>query len=857
MTTERIDIIIREDGSRTIIRNLNDVGGAAGGAARGIGLLRTALGTLGAAVSVAKLRELADEYVNIQNRLRLVTTGQSNLNAVFDELQRISAATGSSLQANAQLYSRVALSARELGTSQAELLTFTERLNKAIKISGATATEAAGGLIQLSQGLASGRLGGEELRTVLEQLPAVADVIAKGLGVTRGELRQLGAEGKITAREVLDAFKKAGPELEEAFSKIVLTSAENFVILRNQVVETVGKFDAAVGVSTNLSSALANVTEIVKALTPQIINVGRAIGDTLDPTDELSTGMAVLSTILVAIIGVLKLVGIVVKTVVFTAFQALGNLIGGLAVSLGKFGEGLVETFSAVAETVKSVARGDLENLGNPFAEAGKRFAESDAAFSEAFKGSAEIISKNFTEGDAALIDSASFTVEKLVKIWDEGARRVQENRVKAGAVGTDAGSARTPGPSQKDLKALESLQNKLRGVLNEIAPLEGAILEYEKAQRILNQATEKGLITKADEADFLELLRLKYVDILDPLRKLNRELDEETRLLALGSREREVEAQLLDATKKLREDGVNLSGGEVQALRDKFTAMQKLNEITQLQDQLLAGSVGQRQGFIDQVQAIKTLLDDPTSGFTSTDASAAVGQALPGLFDGTQEQIDLELDRFRDLYQQIDILRQADLISEQTAQIARSRVAIEQDQFRLQNQRTFFNQLAQLSGSENRKIAAIGKAAAVATATIDGVAAVQKALASAPPPANYALAAATGVAAAANVAQIAGVGFATGGSFAVGGSGGVDSQMVSFRATPGERVAVSTPQQVRKGTSAQESGGGSDEAQGGRTPLTIVNLLDPQLFSQYLDTPEGEQKVVNIIGKNKEALQG
>lgn len=95
---------------------------------------------------------------------------------------------------------------------------------------------------------------------------------------------------------------------------------------------------------------------------------------------------------------------------------------------------------------------------------------------------------------------------------------------------------------------------------------------------------------------------------------------------------------------------------------------------------------------------------------------------------------------------------------------------------------------------------------------------------------------------------------FATGGSFTVGGSGGVDSQIVSMRASPGERVTISTPMQVRKGTAAQGQGG-----QGALQPTVvtpkIINVLDPAIVGDYLGTDEGEQLIMNVVQRNQRAL--
>jgi hypothetical protein len=277
------------------------------------------------------------------------------------------------------------------------------------------------------------------------------------------------------------------------------------------------------------------------------------------------------------------------------------------------------------------------------------------------------------------------------------------------------------------------------------------------------------------------------------------------------------------------------------------------LNSVVQMQDQLLAGSVEKRKEFQTQLEAITNLLGTPGSGFGQTDATNALASASPELFAGTQEAMDAQLAGFANMYSQIDQMRQADVISEQTAAQMRAKVAVQQDQLRLQNAHTFFGNLASLSRSENRELAAIGKAAAVTQATIDGVLAVQKALASAPPPANYALAAAVGVSAAANVAQILGAGFMTGGEFTVGGSGGADSQMVAFRASPGEKVAVSTPTQIRKGDPGAGDKGGSQPAQ---ISQRIINVMDPAILGDFLAAPEGEQVLINFMQRNSDTVR-
>lgn len=233
------------------------------------GLRRQVLGLfagLSTAFAVREFVQLSDVVTNTRNRLRLVTDSEQELIDTQRELFRISNDTRSSFEGTATIFSRLAVSADELGVSNRQLLEFTESLNQAIILSGASAQEASAGLIQLSQGLASGTLRGDELRSVLEQLPAVADVIARGLGVTRGELRKLGEDGKITATAVLDAFKAARGELNDKFATTVPTVGQAFSVLRTKVTEAVSTFNDLTGTSEGLAKVIVFVGNNIQAL---------------------------------------------------------------------------------------------------------------------------------------------------------------------------------------------------------------------------------------------------------------------------------------------------------------------------------------------------------------------------------------------------------------------------------------------------------------------------------------------------------------------------------------------------------------------------------------------------------------
>ena len=228
MATEFIRIVVTDQGTRRVTGNIQRVGAAASRTSASVNLLRKALLLLGGLAVVRSLVNFVDTFTNIQNRLKLVTGGMQELTAVTQELFQVSKRTRADFEATAQVYARTALATKDLGISQEETLQFTEALNQAVILSGASAQEANAGLRQLSQGLASNRLSGDELRSVLEQLPLVADVIAESMQVTRGELRKMGEQGLITADIVLKAFREARVELAEKFAETIPTIGQSY-----------------------------------------------------------------------------------------------------------------------------------------------------------------------------------------------------------------------------------------------------------------------------------------------------------------------------------------------------------------------------------------------------------------------------------------------------------------------------------------------------------------------------------------------------------------------------------------------------------------------------------------------------
>lgn len=229
--------------------------------------LKAALAGVVASLGVREIIRYADGWQNVANQLRQVTDGTRELEMIQGRLVAVAKDTRSNFDATANLYARLARSTTEMNLSQEELIRLTTTINQSFAVSGATATEAAASITQLSQGLAAGALRGEEFNSVAEQAPALMRAIADSLGMTIGELRAFAQEGGVTAEIVVNALQEASEEIDQSFSKTIATFSQNIEVARTNVMQWIGTNSAisdSVGVAGAAIVALSdNIDELV------------------------------------------------------------------------------------------------------------------------------------------------------------------------------------------------------------------------------------------------------------------------------------------------------------------------------------------------------------------------------------------------------------------------------------------------------------------------------------------------------------------------------------------------------------------------------------------------------------------
>lgn len=249
-------------------------------------------GTIGAAFGIAavtqftrNLAQTADAYTNVSAKLGLVTSGAKGLAAAQDQVFAISQRTYSSLDSTATLVSRTTRAlisnGEEATVALQKSLALTETIQKAFAVSGATGTEASNAIIQLSQGLAAGALRGEEFNSVSEQGSRITQALAKNLGVTTGQLREMAKEGKLTAEVVQNALAAEAGNIADEFAKLPLTISRSFIVLDNAWTKFVGEADQAAGASRMVAEAIAGVGRNLEPIASGAVAIGAVIAANL------------------------------------------------------------------------------------------------------------------------------------------------------------------------------------------------------------------------------------------------------------------------------------------------------------------------------------------------------------------------------------------------------------------------------------------------------------------------------------------------------------------------------------------------------------------------------------------------
>lgn len=235
--------------NNTAVRGANQ---AAAAYSRLGGIVRAVLGGIG----VSMLMGMADDWASVEGRVSLTTKSVEEQKYVMDELFKSAQRNRQEFTATADLFQKVARNKDDLGLSTDQTLQLTDVIGKSMVIGGGDAGAQQAALLQLGQALSSGTLRGDELNSILEQSPRLAQAIADAFGVPVGKLREMGKAGKLTSKELAQGLLKQADKLNEEFEKMPKTFSGSFTIIRNKI----GQVVSGLNKSTRAAEAFYKVS---------------------------------------------------------------------------------------------------------------------------------------------------------------------------------------------------------------------------------------------------------------------------------------------------------------------------------------------------------------------------------------------------------------------------------------------------------------------------------------------------------------------------------------------------------------------------------------------------------------------
>lgn len=235
-----------------------------------------AFAAIGGTAAIRSALQLSDAATRVENSLKVAGLSGEELTRVYDALYAAAQRNAAPIEALVTLYGRAALVQNELGVSTEELLRFTDNVALALRVSGQSAQEASGALLQLSQALGSGVVRAEEFNSILEGAPTILQAVAAGISEANGsvaQLRTLMLDGKISSEAFFRGFEAGAAILEDKVAGAELTVSQGFVRLQNILVDVAGKFNENTDASRFLNDGLEDLGQGIQDLAGFLTNI--------------------------------------------------------------------------------------------------------------------------------------------------------------------------------------------------------------------------------------------------------------------------------------------------------------------------------------------------------------------------------------------------------------------------------------------------------------------------------------------------------------------------------------------------------------------------------------------------------
>jgi tape measure domain-containing protein len=587
---------------------------------------------------IASLSKTADEYTKFTAQLKIATKSQVEFNQAYQNVINISKVAQADVNAIGNTYSRLARSLDTLGASQTQVANIVEVVALGLKTGGATATETASAMLQLSQAFGKGTLNGDEFNSMAENAPPLMRLLADSLGVSIGALKKMGSEGKITSDIMANAFNNpaALSMLREQASQITTISGA-YQVFQNNLSIAIGEMDKATGTSKALAGGITTLANNLNVLIPLIGAVTTALlglfsSSIIAGFARLAAGARALAAVFSGPVGLAAL-----AVTAGLAYLTFGN----------QASDALEKARKKAKELNDERSRDPLvKNSNNPYGDVNKAVAEQTALRIKLLEK--ESVIKNeiaFKERTIAGKGSLPNLKEQLAQVQNElmGSQGLLDDYAKQMKEIAKSGEALKPVP-----KSFAELTSELK--IGSVQQKEFLALSKQITEAGLREGKTHKEVAEAIEAQRVKIFGSKKVKIED-----NTAAKELAQTYARLSKEiTELNNPLDSQTNKIRallSTIANVDPAFQKWALSELSAADALSEINRSIDANIASMALQRDEIIKQDDAYNSLYDRLQR--TNEELNVSI---IENDKTRAKAQIDLEHERVTEMIRSMDL---------------------------------------------------------------------------------------------------------------------------------------------------------------------------------------------------------
>jgi tape measure domain-containing protein len=571
------------------------------------------------------------EYANSWTRLtRSIDAGGRVFGIVLkpaEELNELANDARIDAEAYTKTYIRTAAAIRDYGYDSEAAAKITSTLAKALKLGSASASEQASTILQFSQALQKGKLDGDEFRTVMENAGVIQELLAERLGVTKGEIVKMAAEGKLQIRDLAGAMLDGGAKIERIFRQMPATIDEAFIVLRNNVVRFTGELDQAHGASQAFADGIVKISKNLDILA---VAVGALLGSaTLRMAAFAGATVAAANplTLLAAAVGALTVAYGVFGDEVSITDDGLVSLTDALAAFAKVAGEDANTAISNITKSLE-ISRQEVAANKSAWSEFADLATRKASQIEKAFKLSLQFLTQTASQGirdgmglgpDRWEQEARMISAQKQLAQRDYGAGLGNYLEGKLDYTPKPLGSDKSVGKQSQYEREVDAIKKRTAALQAELQVIDATTYARERSKAATElqhalalTAAKEGRAVTAQEQEAVGKLadayakvavQVEFLQKLQDARQENEDLENEIALTGLYGAALEKarkEQELLTAAKRA---GIELTPAMSQEISMLAARRAELEETRKTLDQMREQSSEVLKGFITDLR--------------------------------------------------------------------------------------------------------------------------------------------------------------------------------------------------------------------------------------------------------------